>query len=123
MDPRTIATIIVRVFGLYLLTAWWPTIVWALVHLVRAIVGSSDPTIPDTGWQIAEHLGGALVFLLGVYMVSDGRQLIDHLLFVVPGRCSRCGYDVQSVSSGVCPECGAPIPKPRGKPPPPAEQP
>ncbi len=32
-------------------------------------------------------------------------------------RCVQCGYDVRGLSSGSCPECGAPLPAP----PPPAE--
>ncbi len=125
MDARTLATIVVRVFGLYLICNTGPTCVWALVELVRALVADSAPS-PEfsSGWDIAGHLGTGLVFLLGVYMLLDGRQLIDHLLFVVPGRCARCGYDVRSIDSGVCPECGAPIPSRRKDPPgPPPIQP
>ena len=27
------------------------------------------------------------------------------------GRCGRCGYDLTGNTSGVCPECGAPVPQ------------
>jgi len=28
-----------------------------------------------------------------------------------PGRCRQCGYNLFGSSSGICPECGSPIPK------------
>jgi len=28
-----------------------------------------------------------------------------------PGHCHQCGYDLFGNTSGVCPECGTPIPK------------
>jgi len=27
------------------------------------------------------------------------------------GQCSKCGYDLTANTSGICPECGTPIPK------------
>jgi hypothetical protein len=124
MDTRTIATLVVRTFGLYLIADAVPTVVWALVQMVHATVVSDGPSVSMTGWEITGHVGTGMVFLLGVYMLLDGRHLIDHLLFVVPGRCARCGYDVGSLDTGVCPECGAPVPRRRtGRPNPPAAQP
>ncbi len=29
-----------------------------------------------------------------------------------PGHCQRCGYDLTGNVSGICPECGTPIPEP-----------
>jgi hypothetical protein len=28
-----------------------------------------------------------------------------------PGHCTRCGYDLTGNVSGICPECGVPIPE------------
>jgi hypothetical protein len=30
---------------------------------------------------------------------------------VLPGCCQQCGYDLTANVSGVCPECGTPVPK------------
>lgn len=33
------------------------------------------------------------------------------------GRCKKCGYDVRENTSGICPECGTPIPQDAREPP------
>lgn len=35
---------------------------------------------------------------------------------VAAGRCAACGYDLHANTSGVCPECGNPIPSPPAEP-------
>lgn len=32
------------------------------------------------------------------------------------GQCTSCGYDLHANTSGVCPECGSPIPSPPAEP-------
>ncbi len=35
---------------------------------------------------------------------------------IPPGHCQRCGYDLTGNVSGVCPECGLPVPPPPSAP-------
>jgi len=36
---------------------------------------------------------------------------LDRRRRIPPGHCQRCSYNLTGNTSGVCPECGTPIPK------------
>jgi len=45
-----------------------------------------------------------------IVLVLQGASMLRRLKRLRLGQCVRCGYDLRA-STGVCPECGAPIPK------------
>lgn len=114
MDGRTVSTIVVRALGLWMLAWTAPSLISALVYALQFMV-SSDPLGPYDAWWVASNIGTGIVFLLGAWLFIDGKEVIDHFHFVVPGRCARCGYDARGVKDTTCPECGAPLPKRRHK--------
>ncbi len=74
-----------------------------------------------TFWLMAPCLPLGLIYM-GVVAMRSGSVLSRHgvkvgffgikrtaLKDLSPGMCRYCGYDVRSIQSGVCPECGGAI--------------
>jgi ribosomal protein L37E len=108
MDSRGWCTLAVRGLGLWMAATFFPTVAWGVVVGIRMAVSTPRTGFPgDEGWRLAESLGSVLVFLLGCWLLIDGKEVIDHFQFVT-GRCPRCGYDLIKVRGDKCPECGLP---------------
>src|SRR4051794_21950994 len=61
-------------------------------------------------WGGSPLLCGGIVYAGGLMMQQVMlRHLRPHIRRELPGRCRGCGYDLTGNTSGVCPECGAPV--------------
>ena len=66
--------------------------------------------IPYRMWVIPLWLPLGLMLILPVIaFLSYARQLLGHAR--PPGSCPRCHYSLTGNTSGICPECGTPVPK------------
>lgn len=74
---------------------------WPMINLFRF-----EQRGPDRLYFLALPGYVALVVFALMLVVLPRRRIR------VPGRCSRCGYDLTGNVSGVCPECGARVRKP-----------
>lgn len=107
MDSRALCTIVVRGLGLWMIATTFPTVFWGIVEVVQlaTVSGRNNPGVD--AWHLAGSLGTVLIFLVGGWLLIDGKEVIDHFQFVT-GRCPRCGYDLIKVKGENCPECGLP---------------
>src|SRR5262245_39901973 len=107
MDSRAVCTIVVRGLGLWMIATTFPTVIWGIVQLgqLATASGRGDPSLSP--WRLGASAGTVLIFLLGGWLLIDGKEVIDHFQFVT-GRCPRCGYDLIKVKGENCPECGLP---------------
>ena len=77
--------------------------------------------MPDRGlgsrvrgfFMLPQHIGSALWIPLGsalLILVTIVSWRYWRELDPLDGYCEKCGYDLWSNTSGVCPECGTPVP-------------
>ena len=69
------------------------------------VTGSTDRKWFGMAIAIAGTLAGIIVL---VYYFKTANQRRSH----PPGHCLTCGYNLTGNTSGKCPECGEPPPKP-----------
>ena len=66
------------------------------------------------GWLVTAPLWSILVYQ--IYLIRIRGQLLLYLQTAASRQrlpmCLRCGYNLEGVTSGRCPECGTTIPKP-----------
>ncbi|HXE51970.1 MAG TPA: hypothetical protein VN541_03100 [Tepidisphaeraceae bacterium] len=74
----------------------WTGCVFLVFHAPGPALGNLWYSI---GW-------GAM--LLGEWLYLQGRA---KRYLIARHRCARCGYDLTGNTSGVCPECGTPVPR------------
>ena len=70
---------------------------------------------PLVFWLWVRHDFGFVTFLalyapFTVLMQVELNRLREIIKTELPGYCDRCGYDLSGNASGICPECGTPIP-------------
>lgn len=97
---RGIATISVRKNG--------STVDWG--HWALGGAGKWDWSPPASFWSIElnyEPLIPVLIVLPVAWLLLWNRSVLRQR----SGRCRACGYNLTGNVSGVCPECGAPIPQ------------
>jgi hypothetical protein len=90
---------------------WWTDLLWDLFR--REVVLSSR----DIGVGFAEWAGGFFVYFCILWLAVLGVALLLRVLGVLASErasaactCSSCGYYLMGNLSGVCPECGTPVP-------------
>ena len=71
-------------------------------------LGVHYTTFDGTLWQLWFYVPGPLAFGLSIWLALE----IGHRFPgpVPPPLCRKCGYNLTGNVSGVCPECGTPIP-------------
>lgn len=74
--------------------------------------GTSPPDFLNRALFYYSQFGFAGPYLGGVigYVVFKRREL-RILKWLAAGRCCGCGYNLTGNVSGICPECGTPVPK------------
>lgn len=80
---------------------------------------SKDQRTKQTFRHSVVRLDGRLILVMGLLLCIGGgypilRQRRVRVHRMRNGLCERCGYDVAKCVSTACPECGNPIPEPRG---------
>lgn len=111
MTPRAWVHLFVRLLGLYLGLVYFPSVLDGLFNVVRWMVEENPPHGNELGWRTAEYIGHTAVCLVGVYMVLDGRVVIELVTPAIGNRCPRCNFAL-SAGSPKCPECGFEITDP-----------
>ncbi len=95
----------VTVVGLLLLTRSWVVGVVAMVLAFGAMAALTlEENLPIWGY----YLGG-VVFNGGLLAVLLWWAIGERRRWRPIGHCFACGYDVQSVGKGACPECGVSV--------------
>ena len=114
-------------FLLYLIITSWQTLKSRAAFCVSACVSSFFLTIPSACLYcyvlfIDTSSTSGLVFLSGPCIMLIGGPLAFFACYLTLRRfladqtmshfeCSRCNYDLRLNQSGICPECGTPIPE------------
>jgi hypothetical protein len=82
----------------------------SLAVAIMALVGSLTAPIGKTlGESLVLPAGAGFIVFAGSLVVGACVWLTSHRLKV--GHCECCGYDLTGNVSGVCPECGTPVPQ------------
>lgn len=114
--------LVIRAIGVLLIGLALPNTVSYLSWLVSTLLPSVAGSVVSLDGQLFIALGGfagVLVQLgLGLYLLFGASALIRYCTRDLSGLCASCGYDLNSLDSDRCPECGTPIPK-RARPTPP----
>lgn len=103
--------LLIRAVGLVLLGIALPSFLGTVGNMASYF--ASAPTSSQfpfvLGWA-AYATGSLFQLVLGIYLLRGGGKLTAHCLSSVLGRCMACGYDVRTIASQNCPECGAVLP-------------
>ena len=77
MNSRQLCTIVVRGIGLWLTLTWFPTVVWRVGSVVRHYLGADQVGAEPFDLGTTAFYGAdLLVFLIGAWMLIDGKELI-----------------------------------------------
>src|SRR5262249_55089189 len=98
--------LLVRAIGLLLLGIGAPQLLSSIITICSRFLGG------ELQWQIMApmYVGlvaeGAAQMGFGLYLLLGPENLIARCLGGVRGRCAACGYDISTITTGICPECG-----------------
>ena len=70
--------------------------------------GSLEPSV---GYKIVHHTIRLPMWLLAALVAIPTGLLWHRVRRVLFDHCQQCGYNLTGNTSGICPECGTPIPK------------
>lgn len=87
MNAHSQATILVRTIGLVISLIWLRTAAWSVVQIFRSVFGLY-PEFHKAA-TLAENVlfaGDVVVFAISLWMLLDGRMVIDHIAGVRSGR-------------------------------------
>src|SRR5688572_30290933 len=86
-------------------------------RLIGLWIDRYHPTWDLSSWRLrpfaffdgnGEYIACLNLWLLFVLTVAPTAVLWRRRLRTPPGHCRKCRYDLRGVTTGVCPECGAP---------------
>jgi hypothetical protein len=85
----------------------WPLPWLTLTHNWNEALGESRRNHRIEGWKLAVDL--LVVAAVVTVLVGISRRFLWQFQRP-PGSCAHCGYDLTGNVSGICPECGTPVP-------------
>lgn len=116
MRHRNWLTVVLRILGIVLVAYHIDYPLRLVMWLFSAFFGSTEADLLGRSlitdiWTVA----GAFRFFFGLYLLFGGKWLVNLCMRDIVGRCPGCGYDIASITSDTCPECGTDVP-PAAKP-------
>jgi hypothetical protein len=108
------AKLLLRAVGLLLIGLSGPNIVGTIGMAISSWDQFSTWNAEHVGGYIVSSLGTVMQFAFGVYLLVGGLFVTRLCLRGLDHYCLSCGYDVSTISSAVCPECGATLPVRKG---------
>jgi hypothetical protein len=84
-------------------------------HMILGMYAMSDPTAEPPGtvdcWYVRTHYW-QLVCALGILPALSLIRSMRARSKLAKGGCGSCSYNLTANTSGICPECGTPVPTP-----------
>lgn len=83
---------------------------WMWEEYLQGQFGQAVVAEMGYGWIAASFCAWYAPFLICTALVLSEHQLSIRRRWAALHRCLRCGYDLTGNVSGICPECGRPVP-------------
>ncbi|HWB18761.1 MAG TPA: hypothetical protein VG711_00550 [Phycisphaerales bacterium] len=122
MKHKTWFRLVLKAIGVLLACLGLPQVVSGglrtLALLTYQSFGMPSPPWSQIMYYVApEFAAGTLQAFLGTYLFFGGRWIVEKCIPSNRPYCPNCGYELKSLTSSLCPECGIVLP-PDVRPPP-----